>query len=86
MAVLLRNHRPLYFFSLFALALLGLDLVYLVAWAADLLGNLPLAAHAAIFGAIALVAIGLVVFGLVLNAVTAGQREMIALNRRPGTR
>ena len=86
MAVLLRNHRPLYFFSLLALALLSLDLAYLVAWAADLLGNLPVAVHAAIFGAIALVAIGLVVFGLVLNAVTAGQREMIALSRRPGSR
>ena len=86
MAVLLRNHRPLYFFSLLALTLLGLDLAYLVAWAANLLGKLPLAAHAAISGAVALVAIGLVVFGVVLNAVTAGQREMIALNRRPGNR
>ena len=86
MAVLLRNHRPLYFFSLFAVVLLGLDLVYLAAWAAGLLGNLPLAVHAAICGTIALVAVGLVVFGVVLNAVTAGQREMIALGRRPGNR
>ncbi len=86
MAVLLRNHRPLYFFSLFSVALLALDLVYLAAWASDLLGNLPPAVHAAISGAIALVAISLVVFGVVLNAVTAGQREMITLNRRRGSR
>ena len=33
MAVLLRNHRPLYFFSLLALALLGLDAAYVAAWA-----------------------------------------------------
>ena len=36
--------------------------------------------------AIAFVAISLVVFGVVLNAVTAGQREMIALSRRRGSR
>lgn len=83
MAVLLRNHRPLYFFSLLALLLLGLDLVYASAWAAGLLeGRTPLF-HAALMAALAALSLGLVFFGVILNAVNAGLRELIALSRRP---
>jgi hypothetical protein len=37
-------------------------------------------------GGVALLAASLVVLGVVLNAVTAGMRELIALGRRPGSR
>jgi hypothetical protein len=67
MAVLLRNHRPLYFFSVIALILMALAGAYGLAWA---LGVLPPWR-------------ALVVLGLVLNAVNAGFREIVALNRRP---
>jgi glycosyltransferase involved in cell wall biosynthesis len=83
MAVLLRNHRPLYFFSLIALALLGFDAAYAAAWA---LGALPpwrpLVHGTVMAGALAL-ASALVILGLVLNAVNAGFREIVSLNRRP---
>jgi glycosyltransferase involved in cell wall biosynthesis len=83
MAVLLRNHRPLYFFSLIALLLLGLDVAYAVAWAGELLPWADRLVHATVvFGLLALAA-ALVLFGVVLNAVTAGLRELIALSRRP---
>lgn len=83
MAVLLRNHRPLYFFSLFALLLLGLDLGYAAAWAAGLLPERSLAFHALAMAALGGLAAGLVLFGVILNAVNAGLRELIALQRRP---
>jgi hypothetical protein len=82
MAVLLRNHRPLYFFSLIALALVTFDLVWAAAWA---MGALPYrsAIHAVVLVGAATVAAALVVVGVVLNAVTAGFRELAALGRRP---
>jgi glycosyltransferase involved in cell wall biosynthesis len=83
MAVLLRNHRPLYFFSLIALALAIGGVGYAGAWAA---GRVFWASSVVnglvVFGALATAA-GLVVLGVVLNAVTAGFRELAALNRRP---
>ena len=83
MAVLLRNHRPLYFFSLIALALAVGGVGYAGAWAA---GRAVWASGVVnglvVFGALATAA-GLVVLGVVLNAVTAGFRELAALNRRP---
>jgi hypothetical protein len=82
MAVLLRNHRPLYFFSLIALALVTFDLVWAAAW---VMGALPYRAaiHAVVLVSAAAVAAALVVVGVVLNAVTAGFRELAALGRRP---
>jgi glycosyltransferase involved in cell wall biosynthesis len=79
MAVLLRNHRPLYFFSLIAAGLLGFDLVCLLAW--TFVGRWPV--PAVVVAAAAATAVGLVLLGVVLNAVTAGFREMAALARRP---
>ncbi len=82
MAVLLRNHRPLYFFSILAVALLAGDAVYGLAWA---LHRLPAASpwmHIVVLAAVALVAVGLVLIGVVLNAVSAGFRELVALHRR----
>jgi glycosyltransferase involved in cell wall biosynthesis len=79
MAVLLRNHRPLYFFSLMAAGLLGFDLVCLLAW--TFVGRWPV--PAVVVAAAAATAVGLVLLGVVLNAVTAGFREMAALARRP---
>jgi hypothetical protein len=86
MAVLLRNHRPLYFFSLIALGLLLLDAGWLAAWGAGLTPSWSGWVHGAFAGGVALLAVSLVVLGVVLNAVTAGIRELIALGRRPGAR
>jgi glycosyltransferase involved in cell wall biosynthesis len=83
MAVLLRNHRPLYFFSLIALLLLGLDVAYAVAWAGDLLPWADRLVHGLVVLGLLALAAALVLFGVVLNAVTAGLRELIALSRRP---
>jgi len=86
MAVLLRNHRPLYFFSLIALALLALDAGWLAAWGAGLTPAWSPWVHGGLAGGTALLAVSLVVLGVVLNAVTAGMRELVSLGRRPGAR
>jgi glycosyltransferase involved in cell wall biosynthesis len=83
MAVLLRNHRPLYFFSVLASLLVVADLAYLTAFAASLLPSWPRLVHALVLSGTLAVAVGLVVLGVVLNAVNAGFREMVALGRRP---
>jgi glycosyltransferase involved in cell wall biosynthesis len=83
MAVLLRNHRPLYFFSLLALLLLGIDLGYALAWGAGLLPGRTPVFHAVLLGGAAALAGALLVFGVILNALNAGLRELIALSRRP---
>jgi glycosyltransferase involved in cell wall biosynthesis len=83
MAVLLRNHRPLYFFSLLALALIGLDAAYAAAWALDALPPWRALVHGAIMAGTLVIAGALVVLGLVMNAVNAGFREIVALGRRP---
>jgi glycosyltransferase involved in cell wall biosynthesis len=82
MAVLLRNHRPLYFFSLIALGLLAFDLAYGLAWLGGLFqpGRLF---HTVVMAAVGAAAVGLVLLGVVLNAVTAGFRELMVLARRP---
>jgi glycosyltransferase involved in cell wall biosynthesis len=83
MAVLLRNHRPLYFFSLIALGLLALDALYAAAWAADLLPPARPLVHVLVVAGLGGLAGGLVLLGVVLNAVNAGLREVVALIRRP---
>jgi hypothetical protein len=82
MAVLLRNHRPLYFFSLIALALLALDGAYGLAWALHALPPWRPLLHGLVMAAAAVTAASLVVLGLVLNAVNAGFREVVSLGRR----
>jgi glycosyltransferase involved in cell wall biosynthesis len=83
MAVLLRNHRPLYFFSVIAVALLSADAVYVTALLAGRLSPYGTLVHAAVIGGLALLAGGLVLVGVLLNAVSAGFRELVALQRRP---
>jgi glycosyltransferase involved in cell wall biosynthesis len=83
MAVLLRNHRPLYFFTLIAGALLLADVVYGAAWITDRLPAYGTLTHTLILAGLALVAAGFVLVGVVLNAVSAGFRELVALGRRP---
>ena len=84
MAVLLRNHRPLYFFSSIAVGLLAADAVYAAALLADRLPPYGTLVHAGVMAGLALlVAAGLVLIGILLNAVSAGFREMTALQRRP---
>jgi glycosyltransferase involved in cell wall biosynthesis len=83
MAVLLRNHRPLYFFSTIAVALLAADAVYLFALVAHRLPPYGTLVHGAVMAGLALLASGLVLVGVLLNAVSAGFRELVALQRRP---
>jgi glycosyltransferase involved in cell wall biosynthesis len=83
MAVLLRNHRPLYFFSSIAVGLLAADGVYAAALLAGRLPPYGTLIHAGMMAGLALVAAALVLIGILLNAVSAGFREMTALQRRP---
>ena len=83
MAVLLRNHRPLYFFSSIAVGLLVADGVYAAALLAHRLPPYGRLVHLGVMGGVALVACGLVLIGILLNAVSAGFQEMTALHRRP---
>ncbi|HEV7500041.1 MAG TPA: glycosyltransferase family 2 protein [Vicinamibacteria bacterium] len=83
MAVLLRNHRPLYFFSSIAVSLLVADGVYAAALIAHRVPPSGRLVHAAILAGLAVLAGGLVLVGVLLNAVSAGFRELTALQRRP---
>ena len=83
MAVLLRNHRPLYFFSSIAVGLLIADGVYLAALLAGRLPPYGRLVHAGVMGGIVLLASGLVLIGILLYAVSAGFQELTALQRRP---
>ena len=83
MAVLLRNHRPLYFFSSIATGLLVADGVYAAALLAGRLPPYGRLVHLAVMGGMALLASGLVLIGILLNAVSAGFQELTALHRRP---
>ncbi|MCU0243122.1 MAG: glycosyltransferase family 2 protein [Vicinamibacteria bacterium] len=81
--VLLRNHRPLFFFGLIALTLMMLSALYA---GAGLLGFLPawgVMIHGFVVGGTLAISFTLLFFGIVLNAVTAGFREVLALSRRP---
>lgn len=84
MAVLLRNHRPLYFFSVAAVGLLLVDTAYLASWGGGWLPAWDIWIHWAFVAGSVGLAGALVVFGVVLNAVNTGMRELIALSRRPG--
>jgi hypothetical protein len=83
MAVLLRNHRPLYFFSLIAIALVIGAAVYSGVWIAGAAPSGSGVVNGLVVVGSLLVAGSLIVLGVVLNAVTAGFRELAALNRRP---
>jgi len=83
MAVLLRNHRPLYFFSLIAFVLALADAVYIGAWVSGHAPSPSPVVNGLLVAAALLLAGGLVVLGIVLNTVTAGFRELAALSRRP---
>ncbi len=83
MAVLLRNHRPLYFFSSIAVGLLVADGVYAAALLAGRLPPYGRLVHLSVMGGMALLASGLVLIGILLNAVSAGFQELTALHRRP---
>ena len=82
-AVLLRNHRPLYFFSLLAGLLLLAAAAWGGMWAADVLPPYRNGVHVVVLTSLVGVAAGFVLVGVVLNAVSAGFQEMRALARRP---
>lgn len=79
---LLRSHRPLYFFSVIAVGLLTAGIGYAAAWALGLLPPLRPLVHGLVLAGMGLLAAGLVVVGVVVNAVKTGFREMVALDRR----
>ncbi len=81
-AMLLRNHRPLYFFAFIAACLLGMDFVYGVLYFANVLPATENWVHALVMIGLFGVAGGLVVVGVVMNAITAGFRELAVLQRR----
>ena len=82
-AVLLRNHRPLYFFGLpAALALLGAA-GWAALWALDLAPPYRPSVHLAVVGGLAASAAAIAIVGLLQHAIAAGFQEMRALSRRP---
>jgi glycosyltransferase involved in cell wall biosynthesis len=83
MAVLLRNHRPLYFFTVIAAFLLAAAALYAAAWVAGRVPAYGPVVHGAVVGGAVVIAVGLVLVGVLLNAVSAGFRELVALQRRP---
>lgn len=80
---LLKNHRPLLFFSAAGCAVLAGDLAFSAFW----LAARPAAIHETGFWVVAsagvLLASLLVLFGVLMSAVTTGFNEMMALGRRP---
>ena len=81
-AMLLRNHRPLYFFALIALFLMVIDLIYAILWLMGPLSSFPGWFHFLVTIGLMLMAGGLVLMGVVMNAINAGFREIAALQRR----
>ncbi len=81
-ALLLRSHRPLYFFSSLAVLLLVVSVGYGALWT---YGQLPVVApwvHALVIGSLVFLAGQLVIVGLVMNAINTGFRETASLHRR----
>jgi hypothetical protein len=82
-ALLLRNHRPLLFFSSLALVAGAVGLAYAAAWGLGLLPPLVPYVHGLVVAALGLVAAALVVVGVVMNQIQTGFQELQALQRRP---
>ena len=82
-ALLLRNHRPLLFFSALALASVALGIVYALAWAFGFLPPFAPYLHGLVVAALALVAAALLIVGVVMNQIQTGFQELQALQRRP---
>ena len=82
-AMLLRNHRPLFFFSVIATILGIAALGYLSVWAMGWLPGASSAPHAVVVAALVGLAFSLVLVGLMMNAINTGFRELQALYRRP---
>ena len=83
---LLKNHRPLLFFSGLGLLLLVLDLVVAAVWASRVPEAPDGMAYWAFVAAGALLAALLPLFGILISAITTGVEEMTALSRRGVTR
>ena len=81
-AMLLRNHRPLYFFSLFALLIGAAASGYALSWFLGWLPQGPGWLHGLVTAGLCLLAASLVIVGVVMNAINAGFREIQALQRR----
>jgi glycosyltransferase involved in cell wall biosynthesis len=81
-AMLLRNHRPLYFFAFMAVCLLGLDIVYGVVYFTGVLPVEASWAPALVMIGLFVVSGGLVLVGVIMNAINTGFRELAALQRR----
>jgi glycosyltransferase involved in cell wall biosynthesis len=81
-AMLLRNHRPLFFFSSLATVLAFVALGYVSAWALGWLPATSTVFHAVVVAGLVILALSLVIVGVMMNAINTGFRELQALNRR----
>ena len=81
-AMLLRNHRPLYFFSVLAAVLGMIAIGYAAAWGFGFLASVPSYTHAVVVVGLLLLAFALVIVGLMMNAINTGFRELQVLRRR----
>lgn len=81
-AMLLRNHRPLYFFSVFAVFLGAAAVGWATAWAVGGVAAVPVYVNAIVVVGLLLLAFALVIVGVMMNAINTGFRELQALRRR----
>jgi glycosyltransferase involved in cell wall biosynthesis len=81
-AMLLRNHRPLYFFSFLASVLGLLAVVYGALWGLGALPQPSSAWHAVVVAGLLVGSGALVIVGVMMNAINTGFREIQSLQRR----
>jgi glycosyltransferase involved in cell wall biosynthesis len=81
-AMLLRNHRPLYFFSMFSVMLAVAAVGYASAWGFGLLEAVPGYVNVVVVVGLVLLAFTLVIVGVMMNAINTGFRELQVLRRR----
>ena len=83
-AMLLRKHRPLYFFGILAMVLGLAGTGYAGSWAMGWLPDWPAWWHGAVLAGIGGVSGILLLVGIIMKAIQAGFREQTSLARRPG--
>jgi glycosyltransferase involved in cell wall biosynthesis len=81
-AVLLRNHRPLFFFGVPAFVAFVAAMTWAVLWALDLAPAFRTSTHLLIVGGSCLLAAGIILVGLLQHAIAAGFQELRSLERR----
>ena len=80
--LLLRSHRPLYFFTFLAMLLVAISTGYGALWAYGQLPAFEPWFHGILLGGMVVLAGSLVIVGLVMNAINTGFREIASLQKR----